>query len=210
MLSVKLEHIQKSYTHEVLKDVNLELTNESYCSIVGKSGSGKSTLMNILGLLETFDAGSYTFNGQTIRSGKDYHELRLGQIGFVYQSYNLIPTMTCEENILLPTLYAKRPAENFDGLVDRLGIRPLLKQSVTVLSGGEKQRVAIARSLILNPSLIIADEPTGNLDRENRDLVFSLFEECHRAGRAVVVITHDEATAQQARRTFTLRDGRLQ
>ena len=209
MLEIQLEHIRKFYTREVLKDVNLHIVPGSYYAVVGKSGSGKSTLMNILGLLETFDGGSYTFNGKNIVSGKDYHLLRLTQIGFIYQSYNLIPNLTCEENILLPTLYAKRPSDHFERLVDRLDIRPLLKQSSSLLSGGEKQRVAIARSLILNPALIIADEPTGNLDKENLDLVFSLFEECYLEGRAVVVITHDADTAKQARQILTLQDGRL-
>ncbi|MBO4990394.1 MAG: ABC transporter ATP-binding protein [Clostridia bacterium] len=209
MLEIQLEHIRKAYVREVLKDINLHIVPGSYYAVVGKSGSGKSTLMNILGLLESFDGGTYTFNGEHIISGRDYHKLRLSQIGFIYQSYNLIPTMTCRENILLPTLYARGGAEQFDKLVDRLDIRPLLNQSASLLSGGEKQRVAIARSLILNPALIIADEPTGNLDRENRDLVFSLFEECHLEGRAVVVITHDEDTARQARQIYTLQDGRL-
>lgn len=136
---LKLEHIQKSYTRPVLTDVNLAVTNDSYVTIVGKSGSGKSTLLNILGMVEGYDGGEYLFNGTKIRNFMDYSRMRLENIGFIFQSYNLIPTLSRKENIMLPTMYNHRNAvQDFDELVDLLDIGPLLSQKVTTLSGGEK------------------------------------------------------------------------
>ena len=209
-LHLQLRHIQKSYLRPVLSDVNLDVTNESYVTIVGKSGSGKSTMLNILGLVEGYDAGEYRFNGMLIRNGIDYARLRLENIGFIFQSYNLIPTLSCKENILLPTLYNRRNQEqSFDELVELLDLGPLLSQRVTTLSGGEKQRVAIARSLILDPCLILADEPTGNLDPKNRDIIMNLLCHEHEKGRGIVLITHDMEIAKQADTIYLLEGGKL-
>ena len=210
-LDLRLEHLQKSYLRPVLTDVNLHITNDSYITIVGKSGSGKSTLLNILGLVEGYDAGEYVFNGTRILNGIDYSRLRLENIGFIFQSYNLIPTLSCKENILLPTLYnRKKQNQDFDELVELLDIGPLLGQRVTTLSGGEKQRVAIARALILDPCLILADEPTGNLDPKNREMIFKLLRREHEKGRGILMITHDADTAAQADQQFTLVGGKLE
>lgn len=209
-LDIQISHLQKSYLRPVLTDVNLHITNDSYITIVGKSGSGKSTLLNILGLVEGYDAGEYVFNGTRILNGIDYSRLRLENIGFIFQSYNLIPTLSCKENILLPTLYnRKKQTQDFDELVELLDIGPLLSQRVTTLSGGEKQRVAIARALILDPCLIMADEPTGNLDPKNREMIFKLLRREHEKGRGILMITHDAATAAQADQQFTLVGGKL-
>lgn len=209
-LDIQISHLQKSYLRPVLTDVNLHITNDSYITIVGKSGSGKSTLLNILGLVEGYDAGKYVFNGTRIVNGIDYSRLRLENIGFIFQSYNLIPTLSCKENILLPTLYnRKKQTQDFDELVELLDIGPLLGQRVTTLSGGEKQRVAIARALILDPCLILADEPTGNLDPKNREMIFKLLRREHEKGRGILMITHDAATAAQADQQFTLVGGKL-
>lgn len=209
-LHLSLRHLQKSYTRPVLTDVNLEVTNGSYATVVGRSGSGKSTILNILGLVEGYDGGEYHFNGTLIRNGVDYARLRLENIGFIFQSYNLIPTLSCRENILLPTLYNRRnTVQNFDELVSLLDLEPLLSQRVTTLSGGEKQRVAIARSLILDPCLILADEPTGNLDPKNRDLIMDLLRREHEKGRGIILITHDMAVAQSADTVYVLQDGML-
>ncbi|MBR0136760.1 MAG: ABC transporter ATP-binding protein [Clostridia bacterium] len=209
-LNIGISHLKKSYLRPVLRDVNLTVDNSSYITIVGKSGSGKSTLLNILGLLESYDAGEYRFNGKLIRNYADYAKLRLENIGFIFQSYNLIPTLTCRENILMPTLYGKwRNKAGFDELVELLDIAPLLSQRVTALSGGEKQRVAIARSLILDPCLILADEPTGNLDVKNRDIIFDLLQHEHEKGRGIILITHDAEIAKRAEQVYALRDGEL-
>ena len=209
-LDLELKHLQKSYLRPVLTDVNLHVTNDSYVTIVGKSGSGKSTLLNILGLVEGYDSGEYHFNGTLIRNYMDYARLRLENIGFIFQSYNLIPTLSCKENILLPTIYNRRNAvQDFDELVTLLELEPLLSQRVTTLSGGEKQRVAIARALILDPCLILADEPTGNLDPRNRDLIMNLLRRGHEKGRGVILITHDMEVARSADTVYMLRDGTL-
>lgn len=209
-LHLVLKHLQKSYTRPVLTDINLEVTNDSYVTIVGKSGSGKSTMLNILGLVENYDGGEYHFNGTLIQNGVDYSRLRLENIGFIFQSYNLIPTLSCKENILLPLLYNKRnTVQDFDELVTLLNLEPLLAQRVTTLSGGEKQRVAIARSLILDPCLILADEPTGNLDPRNRDLIMNLLRREHEKGRGIILITHDMEVARSADTVYLLQGGVL-
>ena len=194
----------------MLTDVNLEVTNDSYVTVVGKSGSGKSTLLNILGMVEGYDGGEYILNGTKIRNYMDYARLRLENIAFIFQSYNLIPTLSCKENIMLPTMY-NRPnkVQNFDELVELLDIGPLLSQRVATLSGGEKQRVAIARALILDPCLILADEPTGNLDPKNRDLIMGLLRREHEKGRGVILITHDMEVAKEADKIYLLEDGIL-
>ncbi len=208
-LCIELSNIKKSYDKPVLTDVNLKINNDSYVTIVGKSGSGKSTLMNILGLIEDYDEGIYTFNDIVIRNNRDYHKLRNEKIGFIFQSYNLIPSLTCKENILLPLQYSTTKKVELDELVELLDIAHLLEKKVVVLSGGEKQRVAIARSLILNPSLIIADEPTGNLDGVNTDIVLDLLDKQHRKGRAIVMITHSEGVAKRAKTVYRLENGVL-
>ncbi|MBR6120049.1 MAG: ABC transporter ATP-binding protein [Oscillospiraceae bacterium] len=207
-LNVTLEHVRKAYARPVLEDVNLEITNDSYIAVVGRSGSGKSTLLNILGLVEERDGGEYRFNGKKITVGGDYAKLRRENIGFIFQAYHLIPTLSCRENILLPTLYGKGGAL-YDELVERLQLEPLLGQRVNTLSGGEKQRVAIARALILDPCLILADEPTGNLDPANREIIYGVLHREHEKGRGILVITHDKDTAAQAETVLRLESGRL-
>ena len=206
---ISMQGICKAYTAPVLTGLDLTVMRGDYIAITGKSGAGKSTLLNILGLIEPFDDGEYRLDGALIRPGRDYARLRLREIGFIYQSYQLIPSLSCEENIRLPLLYARQEAENFADLTERLGITTLMKTPVNVLSGGEKQRVAICRALILNPPLIIADEPTGNLDIENRDIVISMLAEENRRGRTVIVITHDDYVASQAKTAYALKGGVL-
>lgn len=209
-LDLELKHLWKSYLRPVLTDINLHVTNDSYVTIVGKSGSGKSTLLNILGLVEGYDGGEYRFNGKQIRNYMDYARLRLENIGFIFQSYNLIPTLSCKENILLPDLYNRRnKVQDFDELVELLDLKPLLSQRVTTLSGGEKQRVAIARALILDPGLILADEPTGNLDPKNRDMIMRLLRREHEKGRGIILITHDMDIAEEADTMYLLENGIL-
>lgn len=208
-INIVLEGVTKQYDRPVLKNICLNVTNYSYVTIVGKSGSGKSTLMNILGLIENFDEGLYKFNDIVIKNDKDYSKLRSENIGFIFQSYNLIPTLTCRENIMLPMLYSNKKPGDLDEIIRSLDIVDLLDKRVVLLSGGEKQRVAIARALLLNPSLIIADEPTGNLDRVNTQIVLDLLENENKKGRAVIMITHDETIAKRAKQVFRLENGVL-
>ncbi len=208
-LDLNITHITKSYNRLILRDICLNLHNGDFISILGRSGCGKSTLLNILGLIEDRDGGSFLLNGKALRRGMDYSGLRRKFIGFIFQSYHLIPTLTCKENILLPATYNRQKNTQFDVLVDRLQLAPLLSQSVLTLSGGEKQRVAIARALLLDPCLILADEPTGNLDPENRDIILSLFRQEQTNGRAIVMITHDEQAAREADRILRLEGGVL-
>ena len=208
-LYIELNNIKKSYNKPVLTDINLKMDNDSFVAILGKSGSGKSTLMNILGLIEDYDEGRYVFNDTLIRNCKDYNKIRNEKIGFIFQSYNLISTLTCKENILLPLLYSDKKETKLYDLAEELDIAELLEKRVAVLSGGEKQRVAIARALILNPSLIIADEPTGNLDAANTDIVLDLLDKQHKNGRAIVMITHSESVANRAKKKYVLKNGVL-
>lgn len=212
-LKIQIDKLNKSFGSEnVLNNISLEIDNNSFYAICGQSGSGKSTLMNIIGLIENFDNGEYWFNDIKINCKKDYSQLRLENIGFIFQSYNLIPELSCYENIMMPTLYCKDSivqTELIDSLVERMRLLDILEKRVNVLSGGEKQRVAIARALLLNPSLIIADEPTGNLDEHNKAEVLDILKEEHDKGRAVIIITHDNETAQNVEKIYELRKGRL-
>lgn len=210
-LSLKIEHLSKCYDYPVLNDINLKMDNSDFISIIGSSGAGKSTLMNIVGLIENYDSGLYEFNDIVIKNNKDYAKMRTDNIGFVFQSYNLIPQLSCKENILLPLVYSKKRVEEkeIERLAELLDIKKILGQRVNVLSGGEKQRVAMARSLILDPCLLIADEPTGNLDEENRNIICDLLAEENRKGRGILVITHDETVASRAKSILRLEKGVL-
>ena len=212
-LKIQIDKLNKSFGSEnVLNNISLEIDNNSFYAICGQSGSGKSTLMNIIGLIENFDNGEYWFNDIKINCKKDYSQLRLDNIGFIFQSYNLIPELSCYENIMMPTLYCKDnvvQTELLDSLIERMRLLDILEKRVNVLSGGEKQRVAIARAQLLNPSLIIADEPTGNLDKDNKAEVLDILKEEHDKGRAVIIITHDNETAQNVEKIYELRKGRL-
>lgn len=208
--NIKLNNIKKTYDNRnVLNGVNLEIKDNEFISIIGKSGSGKSTLMNILGLVESWDNGDYLINGTQIIQGRDYSNIRLEKIGFVFQNYNLISTLTCKENIMLPTMYSQGNHIDLDLLANQLDIHYLLNTPVNVLSGGEKQRVAIARALVLSPQVIIADEPTGNLDEENKSIVLNLLSKAHSNGCSIVLITHDLSVAQKSEKMFELRGGCL-
>lgn len=207
---IELSHVTKSFGRPVLTDINLKMEQGEFVSVIGKSGSGKSTLMNIIGLVENYDDGEYCINGIKIENDVDYAKVRLENIGFIFQNYNLISTLTCKENILMPTYFAKGiQTTAFDELVEKLDLSKLLEQRVNVLSGGEKQRVAIARSLILNPGLLIADEPTGNLDPENKTIIMDLLKKENESGRSIVLITHDMEVSKIATKEFELRDGVL-
>ena len=208
-ITIELQHVQKSYVRPVLRDINLRLPQGGYYAVLGRSGSGKSTLLHILGLIERHDGGRYLFDGTELRPGKDYAALRRRHIGFIFQSYTLIPTLTCRENIRLPLLFERDLPDRSEEWMERLDIAALRDQRTAVLSGGEKQRVGFARAMMADPGLLLADEPTGNLDGENRDVIFSILRQEHAAGRSVMLITHDAEAASQAQEVFHLENGVL-
>ena len=204
-----------SQTVHVLKGIDLDIFKNSYVALMGPSGSGKSTLMNLLGCLDTPTAGSYELNGNdvSVMGDNELAEIRNHEIGFVFQTFNLLPRSTALENVALPLVYAglgkeereARAAEVLTqvGLADRMDHRP------NQLSGGQRQRGAVARALVNNPALILADEPTGNLDSKTSLEIMKLFDEIQAAGNTVVLVTHEEDIAQHAKRVIRLVDGQI-
>ena len=202
-------------TVHVLKGIDLDIAKNEYVALMGPSGSGKSTLMNLLGCLDTPTSGSYELNGTDVSSLNDnaLAEIRNSEIGFVFQTFNLLPRSTALENVALPLVYAglskeerlARAAEVLEqvGLADRMDHRP------NQLSGGQRQRVAVARALVNKPALILADEPTGNLDSKTSIEIMKLFDDIQAAGNTVVLVTHEEDIAQHAKRVIRLVDGNI-
>lgn len=199
-----------------LRSLSLQVKKNDYVALMGPSGSGKSTLMNILGCLDTPTSGAYVLNGTNVSSLTDNRlaEIRNQEIGFVFQTFNLLPRATALENVALPLVYAgistadrnKRALEVLQdvGLGDRVEHRP------NELSGGQRQRVAVARALVNHPSIILADEPTGNLDTKTSVEIMGLFEKIHKEGNTVIIVTHEEDIALHAHRIIRLRDGELE
>jgi putative ABC transport system ATP-binding protein len=198
-----------------LRDVHLQVNAGEFLAVVGPSGSGKSTLMNIIGCLDRPTTGRYWFAGTEVAQLDDdgLAELRSRRIGFVFQSYNLLPRTNALENVATPLLYQGVPRaerhERARASLERLGLADRLDHEPTQLSGGQQQRVAIARALVTDPALILADEPTGNLDSASGAEVLALLHELNRAGRTIVLITHDADVAAAADRQVHVRDGRL-
>ena len=213
---IRLEKVNKMFGDlHVLKDVDLTVAEGEKLVIIGPSGSGKSTLMNIIGCLDTADSGTYLLDGTPI---EDYTENQLARIrnrkiGFVFQSFNLISKLTAEENVELPLIYQKVPRaerkERVEKALARVDLQRRAKHLPTELSGGQQQRVAIARAIVTRPSLILADEPTGNLDSKTTVEIMDIFHELHDAGNTIVLITHDDDVARQASRIVRIKDGQL-
>ena len=198
-----------------LDHASLHIHPHEFVSIIGPSGSGKSTLMNIIGCLDISDAGEYLLDGLPIEeySEAELAKIRNQKIGFVFQSFNLIPKLSAEENVELPLIYQKvRRSERQKRVreaLERVGLSQRAKHLPTELSGGQQQRVAIARALVTNPSLILADEPTGNLDSKTSQEIMDMFHELHAQGNTIVLITHDNDVAKQAERAIHILDGRI-
>lgn len=217
---IELKNLQKSFrTAEVetiaLDRVNLSVAPGEFVAVMGPSGCGKSTLLNILGLLDNPTSGSYKLNGKEVSSLKEKERtaMRKGIIGFVFQSFNLIDELTVAQNVELPLIYLGVPAaerkKRVKETLERMNISHRAKHKPMQLSGGQQQRVAIARAVVTNPSLILADEPTGNLDSTNGTEVMELLTELNRAGTTIVMVTHSQHDAQYARRTINLFDGSI-
>ena len=198
-----------------LDHATLHIKPHEFVSIIGPSGSGKSTLMNIIGCLDVSDAGEYLLDGLPIEAytESELAKIRNQKIGFVFQSFNLIPKLTAEENVELPLIYQKvkksERQQRVKEALERVGLSHRAKHLPTELSGGQQQRVAVARALVTNPSLILADEPTGNLDSKTTREIMDMFHELHEQGNTIVLITHDNDIAKQAARVIHILDGQI-
>lgn len=218
---INIEHIAKIYqvgTEEVhaLADVSLKIDKNEYVAIMGPSGSGKSTLMNILGCLDTPTKGLYDFKGENVSQMNDNElaSIRNREIGFVFQTFNLLPRSDALHNVELPLIYAGVSSadrkERAAAALENVGLGDRMKHKPNELSGGQRQRVAVARALVTNPAIILADEPTGNLDTKTGEDIMALFHEINAAGNTIILVTHEEYIAEHAARIIRLRDGLIE
>ena len=217
---IEMQDIVKQYTLGgetiyALDHVSLRVEKGEYVTIIGPSGSGKSTLMNLIGCLDTADSGSYLLNGKPIRKYRERQlaEVRSKQIGFIFQGFNLLPKLSALENVELPMIYqgvrASERKKRAVAALERVGLGERMKHRPNQLSGGQQQRCAIARAIAVHPSLILADEPTGNLDQKTGREILNIFDELHQAGNTIVLITHDPKVALCGQRMIRIEDGRL-
>jgi len=218
---IHLEEIRKSYYMgkqelQVLKGISIDIHKNEYVALMGPSGSGKSTLMNILGCLDSPSSGRYVLNGNDVSkmADNDLAEVRNKEIGFVFQQFNLLPRLTALENVALPLVYAgvskKQRLEIANEVLKKVDLSDRSHHKPNELSGGQCQRVAIARALVNSPSIILADEPTGNLDTKTSYEIMSIFNKIHNDGNTVVLVTHEDDISKYARRIIRLRDGVLE
>lgn len=215
---IEINNLKKIYqlgsqTINALAGVNLDVMQNEYVALMGPSGSGKSTLMNMIGCLDVPTSGEYILNGKLVSSLNDDElaHIRNIEIGFVFQTFNLLPRLSSLENVVLPLIYAgkskKERTERGEEVLEIVGLKDRMYHKPNELSGGQRQRVAIARALVNNPSIILADEPTGNLDTKTSYEIMQIFDEIHRKGNTVILVTHEEDIAEYARRVVRLRDG---
>tara|TARA_R110000850_G_scaffold224666_1_gene350097 strand:+ start:239 stop:922 length:684 start_codon:yes stop_codon:yes gene_type:complete len=201
---------------KVLKGIDLTIKRNEYVALMGPSGSGKSTLMNLLGCLDTPTSGQYWLNGKDVAHLTDNQlaEIRNKEIGFVFQTFNLLPRSTALENVALPLVYAgyssKERIARAEEVLTQVGLADRMDHRPNQLSGGQRQRVAVARALVNNPSIILADEPTGNLDSKTSIEIMDLFGDIQKSGNTVILVTHEEDIAQYAKRIIRLRDGEVE
>ena len=217
---IEMKDVVKRYTLGgetiyALDHVSLHVSPGEYVAIIGPSGSGKSTLMNIIGCLDQADSGTYILNGKPIKKYRERQLVRIRnrQIGFIFQGFNLLPKLSAFENVELPMIYqgigARKRKKMAKEALERVGLGDRMKHRPNQLSGGQQQRCAIARALAVKPSLILADEPTGNLDTKTGREIMQMFKELHEAGNTIVLITHDNKVAQCAERIIRIEDGKL-
>ena len=215
---ISLKSIKKTYKIgdeiiEALKDISLNIFKNEYVALMGPSGSGKSTLMNMLGCLDSPSSGEYILNNLSvaIMSDNDLAQVRNKEIGFVFQTFNLLPRATTLDNVALPLVYAGFSKINREkranDVLESVGLSNRVNHKPNELSGGQRQRVAIARALVNNPAIILADEPTGNLDSKTSVEIMGLFEEIHKKGNTIILVTHEENIAMHAHRIIRLKDG---
>jgi putative ABC transport system ATP-binding protein len=215
---IRLEAITRHYTIgeetvKALNGVNLTVNRNEYLALMGPSGSGKSTLMNIIGCLDTPTSGKYYLNGPDVAglSDNELAEIRNREIGFVFQTFNLLPRYSALDNVALPLVYAgwSKPDRlaRAEEVLTQVGLADRMKHKPNELSGGQRQRVAVARALVNNPAIILADEPTGNLDTKTSYEIMALFDEIHRNGNTIILVTHEEDIARHALRIVRMRDG---
>ena len=216
--TLSLRDVVKTYvmgadTVHALRGVSLDINRNEYVAVMGPSGSGKSTLMNVIGCLDVPTSGTYALEGQMVATMSEYQlaDIRNQRIGFVFQTFNLIPRSNIFHNVELPLIYAgmakAKRRERVEVAVERVGLANRIKHKPNELSGGQRQRVAIARALVGNPSIILADEPTGNLDSKTGDEIMTLLDELHAAGQTIILVTHEDYIAEHAHRIIRLRDG---
>lgn len=218
---IKLEEITRffsigSETIKALQGVNLEIFKNEYVALMGPSGSGKSTLMNLLGCLDTPTSGRYLLNNKDVSKMEDDElaEIRNKEIGFVFQTFNLLPRLNALENVALPLIYAgytkQQREERAKEVLEQVGLKDRMTHKPNELSGGQRQRVAVARALVNKPSIILADEPTGNLDSKTSYEIMALFEEIHKNGNTIIIVTHEEDIALHTNRIVRMRDGKVE
>ncbi len=219
--SLSLRDVTKTYVMgaekvHALRGISLDINKNEYVAVMGPSGSGKSTLMNVIGCLDVPSTGTYSLEGRMVAemSENQLAEVRNRDIGFVFQTFNLIPRANILHNVELPLVYggvkkAKRRARAIEA-IERVGLGDRMKHKPNELSGGQRQRVAIARALVFNPSIILADEPTGNLDSKTGDEIMSVLDELHGAGQTIVLVTHEDYIAEHASRSIRLKDGAIE